>query len=132
MEKQIKVAMIPDNTRIIINAGYDDSNEISEGREIEVYIPSIDIIDPDTNKKIGQYGLIKERLELTNVYETYSIARKIKEENKKTGFAYALSSPLLQEKTVYTIQELNVSKKDNLDLKNENREITVGDFVKIL
>lgn len=131
MEKQIKVAMIPDNTRIIINAGYDDSNEISEGREIEVYVPGIDIIDPDTSEVIGQYDLTKERLELTNVYSSYSVARKIKEE-KRSPLSVAIGSAMLAEKTYIKYEAIAVNEQQNRNIKLDEKIINIGDLVKFV
>lgn len=131
MPKQIKVAMIPDDTRIIINIGSEETSEVYVGREIEVYIPGENVTDPDTNDIIGSYDLIKDQLEITNVYPTFSIARKVKEE-KKSNFFSAISSPMLSEQTIITYKKINVNSEQNLNLQVENSTIQIGDYVKLI
>ena len=130
MEKQIKVAMIPDNTRIVINAGYDDYPKISIGGELEVYKKGPDIIDPDTSDIIDTYSIVKARLEFTNVYEHYSVARKIVEEIRPS-FA-TMVSPLLEERTTSKIKTLNVNDNQNLNISYDDKVINIGDLVKLL
>lgn len=130
MVNQIKVAMIPDATRIVINCGSEDTDSVYVGREIEVYLPGQEIIDPDSKEVIGTYDLVKDRLEITSVYATYSVARKIKEE--KRSLVSIISSPMLAEKTYVSYDSIDVDNEDNLNLKIENKTIKVGDFVKLV
>lgn len=131
MTKNIKVALIPDDTRIVINIGSDETTEVYKGREVEVYIPGTEIIDPDTKKVIGTYDLPKAQLEITNVYPTFSVARKVIKE-KQSNFFNSIASPMLSEKTVISYGKIKVYSEENLDIKIENTTIQIGDHVKFI
>lgn len=135
MAEQYKVIAIPDSTRIIINAGKDDNFHYDEfvkpGKKIEVIIPVLELKDPDTGANIGTYNHIKEKLEITEVYDNFSVARKVKRETG-TSFSRAIASPMLKEKEWVEYQSLNVKDEDVLGLELEEKEIKIGDLIQFV
>lgn len=135
MTEQFKVIAIPDLTRIIINAGKINNSSFEElvkpGKKIEVVVPVLELKDPDTKDNIGTYNYIKEKLEITEVYETFSIARKVKRETG-TSFSRAIASPMLKEKEWIEYQTLNVKEEDVIGIEIEDEEIKVGDLVQFI
>lgn len=128
MEKQIKVAMIPDETRLIINAGKDF---FKIGDKIEVYEEGIKIEDPDEPEEIiGRYDFVKDSLVITNVYADYSVARK--EIEKKHSTIFEIASPMLQGGTYIDYESINVKDSDNLKLDQKDTTIKKGDLVKLV
>lgn len=126
-EEYYKVVMIPDSTRIIINAGID---EVSVGEEIEVFEKGIDILDNVTSEKIGRYDYVKDKLLITNVYESHSIARK-QVEKQRPSLA-DIASPMLNSRTYLIYDEMNVNETDNMNIDLETKPIRIGDLVKII
>ncbi|MFN0602666.1 hypothetical protein [Facklamia hominis] len=128
MPKQMKVAMIPDKTRIIINAGKD---QLKKGDHVEIFSKSIDILDPDhTDKILGQYIVVKDTLTITKVYENYSIARKQIE--KKTTSLLDIASPMAKGTSYYDYEKINVNPDQNLNINLEDKEIKIGDLVNLI
>lgn len=128
-EKIIQVAMIPDDTTIIINCGYDDM-PIKPGKLICIYQPGPDIIDPTTKKKLGKYEYLKEQLEITEVHQFYSIARKTPLSSLRKNSSKARVSPMIPDNSRYPYAQINVNPGDNLQFQFKNDGITVGDLVK--
>ncbi|PNL90873.1 hypothetical protein [Aerococcus viridans] len=131
MENQIKVVMIPDNSRVVINYGTDNDKDFNIGTEIVVYEPGPDIKDPDTNNVIDQYAIVKEKLTITEVYENYAVAR-----NEKImampSLATAIASPMLKNRQQKKYETINVNEEENLHLNLENPIISIGDLIRIV
>ncbi|MBC1923107.1 hypothetical protein [Listeria grayi] len=126
--KRFKVVAIPDETRIIINIGEQDGYNDSKllGRYVEISEPGIEIIDPDTKKHLGQYNPIKEKLRITNVYESYSIARKPFYRSKLS------SSPMAREADNKHFDTISVNSDDLSNIKLKSDKVSIGDIVKLI
>lgn len=135
MTKQIKVAAIPDNTRIIINYGKNDEilgeRYARIGQEIEVYIQGPNIMDPDTKEIIGSYDPIIEKLELTEIYDNFSIARKIRTKTT-TPMDRMIASPMLKTSTKEYAQTISVDPEDIMSPVDNRNVIRIGDLVKFV
>lgn len=139
MTKEIKVVAIPDDTRIIINYGYDDDVNRDDlpfgselkyakiGQKIVVESKGMELIDPDTNEPLGSYNPPIDYLEITDVRDKYSIARKkvTKDLNNSS------IPPLIKEASSPQFESLNVN---SLEIKNikPNSTISVGDIVEFV
>ena len=98
MKKEIKVIAIPDDTRIIINYGYEDDVDRDDlpfgsepkyakvGQQIVVESKGMELTDPDTNEPLGSYNPPIDYLEITDVRDKYSIARK--KVSKSLNYSY--------------------------------------------
>lgn len=138
LTKEVKVIAIPDNTRIIINYGYEDDPENSSifggekqyakiGQQIVVESKGMDLKDPDTDEKIGSYNPPIDYLEITDVRPKYSIARK--KERKDANSASI--PPLIKEASKTKFEKLNVKASDVKNIK-PNPSISVGDIVEFV
>lgn len=126
----MKVAMIPDDTRLILNEGKLNNDALYLGAKLEIYSPIQDIVDPDSKKVIGEYGITKDVVEITRLYDYYSEARKIRRRSySPIGGAV---SPLLTNRTNSSIEKLNVNKKYELGIRKEATDIEVGDKVRMI
>lgn len=141
--KTIRVIAIPDDTRIIINYGIDDDFPDGElldktpfdsptryakiGQQIVVESKGMDLIDPDTGEKIGSYNPPIDYLEITDVRDKYSVARKKVRENTESSSI----PPLIKEVSNIKFESLNVNKSDVKNVK-PNPSISVGDIVEFI
>lgn len=126
-DKIFKVVMIPDNTRIIIDAGESD---IEVDDLIEIYEQEIEIKHPDTNEIIGSYTLSKAKLTITDVYENFSIARDEEEKGARNALS-VIASPM-NTNTYYVYNKLLVNEQDNMNLNTIDKTIKIGDFARII
>ncbi|MBC1419928.1 hypothetical protein [Listeria fleischmannii] len=129
-----KVIAIPDDTRLIINLGKENNPEPDFdliGREIEVSEKGVEIIDPDTKTVLGSYDPVKAQLEITNVYDKFSIARKVIITNK-SPLQQMVLSPMLKTTTKTTYDSLNVSDEDITHTILKSDVIRIGDLVKLI
>ena len=138
MSKEIKVIAIPDNTRIIINYGYEDDPENPDvfsgeklhakiGQQIVVESKGMDLKDPETNEIIGRYNPPIDYLEITDVRDKYSIARKkVKKEVNASSIP-----PLIKEASKTRFEDLHVNASDVKNIK-PNSAISVGDIVEFV
>lgn len=139
MTKEVKVIAIPDDTRIIINYGYDDDvnrddlpfgSEIKYakvGQQIVVESKGMDLIDPDTNEPLGSYNPPIDYLEITDVRDKYSIARK----KVRKDVNSASIPPLIKEASKTRFESLNVKASDVKHIK-PSPSISVGDIVEFV
>lgn len=138
MTKEVKVIAIPDNTRIIINYGYEDDPKNPDifrderqyakiGQQIVVESKGMDLKDPETGEVIGSYNPPIDYLEITDVRAKYSIARKkVKKEVNSSSIP-----PLIKEASKTTFENLNVNASDVKNIK-PNSSISVGDIVEFI
>lgn len=137
--KEIKVIAIPDDTRIIINYGYDDDSTNEDlsfgnvpkfakvGQQIVVESRGIELKDPSTGENIGSYNPPIDYLVITDVRDKYSIARKImKKEIKPSSIP-----PLIRESEKTRFEKLNVNPLDVKKIKPAD-SISVGDIVEFV
>lgn len=133
--KEVKVAAIPNKYTIIINYGLKDDFLSDEkhayvSQELEVYVKGKDVYDPDTGDFLGRFDPIIEKLEITEVYDNFSVARKIKKQRKKIAEQFA--SPMLMEKEEKIVQKLHVNEDDLMEPLEYKSKISIGDLVKFV
>ncbi|EIA19604.1 hypothetical protein [Listeria fleischmannii] len=129
-----KVIAVPDDTRIIINLGKENNPESDFellGREVEVSEKGIEIIDPDTKEVLGSYDPVKARLEITNVYDKFSVARKVIITNQ-SPLQQMVLSPMLKTAEKTTYESLNVNEEDISHTTLNSNIISIGDLVKLV
>lgn len=131
----VKVVAIPDKTRIIINYGYEDDKRnatlyAKEGQKIAVVSQGVTITDPDSNSKLGKYTPIKKKLEITDVFKRFSVARSVTS-SKENTLSLAIS-PMLKNFNTKTFDYLPVNEEQILDIPENNGIISVGDMVVFL
>ena len=133
--KEVKVAAIPNQYTVIINYGLKDDQSSDEkhayvSQELEVYVKGEDVYDPDTGDFLGRFDPIIEKLEITEVYDNFSVARKIKKQRKNLAEQFA--SPMLMEKEEKIVQKLHVNEDDLMGPLEYKSKISIGDLVKFV
>lgn len=133
--KEVKVAAIPNQYTVIINYGLKDDQSSDEkhayvSQELEVYVKGEDVYDPDTGDFLGRFDPIIEKLEITEVYDNFSVARKIKKRRKNLAEQFA--SPMLMEKEEKIVQKLHVNEDDLMEPLEYKSKISIGDLVKFV
>lgn len=133
--KEVKVAAIPNQYTVIINYGLKDDQSSDEkhayvSQELEVYVKGEDVYDPDTGDFLGRFDPIIEKLEITEVYDNFSVARKIKKRRKNLAEQFA--SPMLMEKEEEIVQKLHVNEDDLMEPLEYKSKISIGDLVKFV
>lgn len=118
------VIKIIDEYTIMINAGY--KQNISVGDEIRVYSEGEDIFDID-GKKLGIVEIIKDELEVVEIFENFSVCQKIKISEKNVLQPVNF---IIRKKSNC---KLNVVKEEisNIDYRDK-KPIKIGDLVKKL
>lgn len=109
IKKTAKVIGIIDNTTIIIDFGFFDSAEV--GQKVRIIAKGDSVYNLD-NEEVGTLDLIKDELEITTVYDKFSLCQKITKETKPI---YSISQINLS-KTVDTIHKLDVDVENIVDL----------------
>ena len=122
--KDYKVIDIINKFNIIINYGSNDG--AFEGQEIRISTTGDEIFDLD-GKSLGNIEIIKDELEITRVYDNFSICKKISI-NEINPF-----QPISLVKKEKRAVELNVKEEDFSNIKYQDMSpIRKGDNVKIL
>ncbi|CZQ83556.1 Hypothetical protein Tpal_460 [Trichococcus palustris] len=119
------IVEIPNEYTVIINVG---EFSVSVGDKIYIYESGKIIEDPITNQKLGQYDFIKETVEVTEVYQEFSVCKKVV--RKKGNKISIAMTPLLQENIYVTYDELKVNPDENKHWAISNSLISIGDPVK--
>lgn len=123
-KKEYKVINIINKFNIIINYGSNDG--AYEGQEVRISTTGDEILDLD-GKSLGNIEIIKEELEITRVYDNFSICKKI-QINEINPF-----QPISLVKKERRAVELNVKEEDFSNIKYQDMTpIKKGDNVKIL
>lgn len=123
-KKEYKVINIINKFNIIINYGSNDG--AYEGQEVRISTTGDEILDLD-GKSLGNIEIIKEELEITRVYDNFSICKKIRI-NEVNPF-----QPISLVKKEKRAVELNVREEDFSNIKyQDTTPIKKGDNVKIL
>ena len=123
-KKEYKVINIINKFNIIINYGSNDG--AYEGQEVRISTTGDEILDLD-GKSLGNIEIIKEELEITRVYDNFSICKKIRI-NEINPF-----QPISLVKKERRAVELNVKEEDFSNIKyQDTTPIKKGDNVKIL
>ena len=134
MEKIGKVIRIISDDKLIVNLGNDI---LSKGDEIEIFENTEqEIIDPETNEKLGYYRIVKDTLNIIHVDKKFSIAetKRIPVETSDTSESLINMARLLtwniRDLVHYEQKRLNIDEKDinYLDIEGD-KKIKVGDLV---
>lgn len=131
------VAAILDKYHVVIAAGFNYS--LSIGTKIEIFEEGEEIFDPISEVSLGHINLVKEKLEIVQVDQKYSICKKIIETERTIPGALSAISSLSKmgdqkviDRKTYAInvnedQILNAS----ISLSDEEKKISVGDKARI-
>lgn len=125
-----RVAAIPSDTKIIVNVGsVDDPQRIKTkiGQKIAVYTPGMVVTDPLSHEHLGSYDPIIAKLEITEVYERFLVARKIDRERNSLS-----NSPMLRSSNRTHYEKLPVDENDISKNVRAKKVINLGDPVKFL
>ena len=123
-KNEYQVINIINKFNIIIN--YGSNNGAYAGQKIRISTTGDEIFDLD-GKSLGNIEIIKEELEITRVYDNFSICKKIKI-NEVNPF-----QPISLVKKEKRAVELNVKEEDFSNIKYQDMTpIKKGDNVKIL
>jgi hypothetical protein len=125
-----KVIRIIDDNKIIVSLG---NSQVELDDKIEVYkIYKDEIKDPENGKILGDYIFVKEKLDIVQVEENYSVAflPPIYKTKFQTGIETLLSSSLSSD---IIERKLDVDEKDiNYLIKVDDKKIKLGDLVRVL
>lgn len=125
--KEYKVIEILSNDKILIN--YGNSDGAKKGRNIRIILKGEDVLDYDTQRKLGTLDIIKEELEITTVYPNFSICEKIIIE-EFNPFIPALNRT---KKTIKSSKlKVNNEQISNRKFINNPPPIEIGDIVQII
>lgn len=124
MSTEIHVSKILSPTSLVISSGTNDGVDL--GDEFNIIQSGIEIIDDFTQKKLGTYDRIKAKVEVTEVFKDFSIAKKL---SRKSAMAPILGSSLLG--TTTTVEKLPVLETEisNLEIEKFDEIIHPGDKV---
>ena len=83
MQKYFKVISILDNHSIAIGMSAEEAEKLNirAGSDAYVVAKEIEITDPDTHKKLGEYTFYKDHLEVSNISENFIVATKYVKKN---------------------------------------------------
>lgn len=131
-----EVIKILNQFAILIDYGSKDGAE--KGDKVQIIIKGKEVYN-NKNEFLGTLDIIKDELEITTVYDYFSVCEKIKRTSKtiqRNPFEIHKFSDLMKKTEVETNVEklpLNVSKKDYTnDIFKTDEPIKKGDLVKIL
>lgn len=79
-----KIIKVINEQNIVINAGKDKGLE--EGTELEIFTPGEVLVDPETKEELGTLDIVKADIELTTLYEKFSICK---------NSAYVTTNPII-------------------------------------
>lgn len=128
--QEFKVIEIVDKTRIIINYGKNDGAIMNQ--KVQIYNIGREVIDPDTKCSLGTWDIIKDTLEIEELFDDFSICRKpyLKAASLLDPFMNSLSSTT-KEVSGYGLINVDDSQITN-NLNEQITPIKVGDLVKIV
>lgn len=131
-----KVIKIIDEYSLVINGGLND--DISLGDKIEIYLEGEEIKDPFNEDKIlGTLDYIKETLEITEVYLSFAVCKKLVTEKiyhpsaMERAFTPALSSLSGKTETKTTVAKIEVDEEQMTGRKTGESTIRIGDLVRV-
>ncbi|CAM3109068.1 hypothetical protein [Streptobacillus ratti] len=125
---EYKVIKILNEKEIVID--YGEENGALKEEKIIIFEPGIEIIYK--NKNYGEMYKIKEKLEIVEVYQQFSICQKITIE--ESSYNILFHNPLNRVRKIKKIKEINVGDVPNLE-KTTYRSyepVKLGDKVKII
>ncbi len=121
MNKDYRVIKIIDDTSLIVNAGTNDG--VEKGDYMQISGKGSIIVDPETNEELGRLDVIKDKLNVTKVYEKMCICET---SYTSTYFSAILSNPLFTS----TQKKLDV---EPTDISGEgDKTIRIGDIARVI
>lgn len=120
--KKGKVILIPNDSTVIINLGWD---EVSVGSKIKVY----EVLTNITNEEglvLGEYKFIKANLTVVEVQKNFSVCKNLIK--KKSSIGLILSSNIENE---YEYAKILVNEQHNLNLTPNNPQISLNDPIEL-
>ncbi len=127
MNEVYRVIEILNDKELLVNYGSD--NGASVGDTVRIFSVGEVVIDPDTKASLGTLDIIKGELEISTVYEKFSICKKFKK-----GNISPILNPLAYRSTLESV-ELNIDKSEISGRKfpkESSTIIKVGDSVTVL
>lgn len=122
-----RVIRVLDEFHIIVDAGKD---VLSKGDTVEIVETKGDVIDLDGNN-LGDLILVKDKLEVIQVEEKYSICEKKETvKTKRIPISEIALSPLLRESTYTKRIPLNISNDVQVEDHSFDLSIKLGDQVR--
>ncbi len=121
MQKDFKVISILDNHSIAIGISAEEADNLNirAGSDACIVAKEIEITDPDTHKKLGNYTFYKDHLEVSDIFENFIVATKYVKKNL-SPISFGVKSEL------GNINAENPQYNENID---DNAIIKVGDKV---
>lgn len=121
MPKNFKVISILDTHSIAIDMSAEEADKLNVRAGSDAYIVAkeIEITDPDTHKKLGNYTFYKDHLEVSAIFENFIVATKYVRKNL-SPISFGVESEL------GNINAENPQYNENID---DNSIIKVGDRV---
>ncbi|WP_323081531.1 hypothetical protein [Limosilactobacillus reuteri] len=121
MQKDFKVISILDNHSIAIGISAEEADNLNirAGSDAYIVAKEIEITDPDTHKKLGNYTFYKDHLEVSAIFENFIVATKYVKKNL-SPISFGVKSEL------GNINAENPQYNENID---DNAIIKVGDKV---
>lgn len=121
MPKNFKVISILDTHSIAIDMSAEEADKLNVRAGSDAYIVAkeIEITDPDTHKKLGNYTFYKDYLEVSAIFENFIVATKYVRKNL-SPISFGVESEL------GNINAENPQYNENID---DNSIIKVGDRV---
>lgn len=118
----LKVALVQDDFRVVLNAGSDDG--VSEDMEFVIYSPGDEVFDPETKESLGHLEKVKGRVEIIHVQPTMAVGRSSQFTEQKYPVQNALS--------IFANNALGAGERQ-YDIRQVRRKLTgveIGDFVR--
>ena len=113
-----KIIKILDGKRVIINLGYKQG--IKKEMKFFIYSEGEEIKDPDTNQVLGKREIVKHKIKVKHIQETFSIMES--DEYYITKLDLILGVPTKRQ------ESFNLEK--NIESKSEDNIIRLGDLVR--
>lgn len=122
MAYQTHVAKILSERALVLAAGW--SNGVDKGDEFNIVTLGKEIKDDHTGKSLGTYDRIKEKVEITEVYENFSVAKKLR---RMSMLSPLISSGAFGASTVADELPIKKTEISPLTLDEFDHNIHIGD-----
>jgi hypothetical protein len=119
-----KIIKILDNTRVIVDLGFEDG--IKQSMKFFVYSEGEEIKNPETNEVLGKIELVKHRLKVVHIQETFSIMAS---DQYRTARSFFSTFSLLMGDEG-DIEQVPFKLEKTVETKSEDLIIRVGDLVR--
>ena len=120
-----KVAAILNNRELIINKGSNDG--VEPEMRFTITDRGLEVMDPDTREKLGDYAPEKIRVEIVNIQPKFAVARTYETYRTRVE-SHPIPSIAAIMGTRYATRVKTISKsKDDFEFSEESITVTVGD-----